>query len=326
MSTKAATLLLLFLSLDSVYTLLSPLRAASTSLAHSPVASTPTTLSIYSSTKTSASATAVSLFFSRTKARLLPPIFALHSSSSSTTSPSSFVSMTNHYEPDRSATKSSTVFIGNLPFTASEVEIENIIKENMGPNLVKGVQIIRGAKSKRPMGYGFIQFHEYHIALQGVEFFDGLVYGDRTLNSNLKDQDEAAKSAALKKKKMKNVRNYQQSIHLSNLDYSLTEQELVNMCDDVLGPGQVDYVNIPLDVRSKSPKGYAQIQFTSTEAVERALIEFNGLEVFDRLLKCDRLKAPKDIGKKLPKDERNETGGQHDHEELIFSDNFDTME
>lgn len=244
-----------------------------------------------------------------------------------TLSTSSTHSVTNHhhYEPDRSVAKSTTIFVGNLPFSSTELEIETIIKENMGENLVKNIQLIRGEKTKRPLGYAFIHFHEHHIALQGVEFFNGLMYGDRTLNSNMKDPDEAAKSSALKKKKQKD-RKYHLSIYLSNLDYSLTEQELINMCDDILGPDLVDYVNIPLDIRSKSPKGYAQIQFKTMDAVEKALVEFNGLDVFNRLLKCDRLKPPKEIGKKVPKEVQNDSGNRVGDEDIteFFDDNFDT--
>jgi len=247
----------------------------------------------------------------------------LHSSLSSTSTVSA-TATASQFQPDRSVAQSTTIFVGNLPFSITEEEIQGVISENMGPNLVKNVQIIRGEKTKRFMGFIFIHFFEHHVALSGVEFFDGLVYGDRTLNSNLKTQDEAYKKfAAASKKKKSAQRKYEHSIYLANLDYSLTERELVNMCDDILGPGQVDFVHIPLDKKSKSPRGYAQIQFTTKDVVDKAILEFNGLEVFDRLLRCERLKEPKDIGKKVPKEEG---AGDGDDLSEFFDDNFQASE
>lgn len=176
------------------------------------------------------------------------------------------------------------VFIGNLPFNVNEEDLNNLSNDLVGQNLLRSVLIPRGKKSKKGLGYAFLDFISAEEAFKAVQLFDGLIYDERPLNSNLKDENEISS----KKKK----RDESNSIFLSNLDYSLTDEELSNMCDDIVGPGLVVSIERPLDKVSGQRRNFAFIEFVDIPSRERAIQELNNLEVLGRLLTCTEMKRP----------------------------------
>jgi nucleolin len=191
------------------------------------------------------------------------------------------------------------IFVGNLPFTITDEIITGIIVKNMGPGLIKQVNIMKGKKSKRPMGFLFVDFIDAKNAVKGSELFDGYDLEGRILNSNLKyadDEvlikastglDEKPKTAPLTSLTSGNT------IYLSNMDYSLGEEEIYNMCDDLVGVGLVSEVRIPLDKETGSPRGFAYIEFKDYESVGKAMTELSEVEVYGRVLKVERMAMPK---------------------------------
>jgi RNA recognition motif-containing protein len=155
----------------------------------------------------------------------------------------------------------------------------------VGKNLVRSVVLAYGKKSKRSLGYGFLDYNTLDAASKAVKAFDGLMYNNRPLNSNLKDESEISS----KKKKTRIEKN---TIFLSNLDLSLTEEELINMCNDILGEGLVVSIEIPVDKVTGNPRGFAFIEFVNEETVSKAIIELNNLEVLEKLLSCTEMKRP----------------------------------
>jgi RNA recognition motif-containing protein len=176
------------------------------------------------------------------------------------------------------------VFIGNLPFDVNEEDLNNLSNDLVGENLLRSVLIPRGKKSKRGLGYAFFDYISAEVAAKAVQLYDGLIYDERPLNSNLKDENEISS----KKKK----RDESNSIFLTNLDFTLTEEELSNMCDDIVGPGLVVSIERPLDKVSGQRRSFAFIEFVDTQSKERAIQELNNLEVLGRLLSCAELTRP----------------------------------
>jgi len=222
------------------------------------------------------------------------------------------------FTPNRD--KANIVFVGNLPFTINDEIVIDMIQSTFGDakGMIKKIQIAKGKKSDRPLGYMFLHFNTFKMAQDACAYFHGLDYDGRTLNANMKDNDEPSK---FNKNCPKRIT---QSIFLRNLDYSMTENEIVNMCDDILGPGLVQFVKIPLDKYTKVPKGYAHIQFKDMETVNRAVIEFTGLEVFGRALTAEKLKAPREFEKKVAVPVEEEFYSDND-EYPDYSDSYNGM-
>ena len=191
------------------------------------------------------------------------------------------------------------IFIGNLPFTVTESAVRNIIGNHIGDGVVRDIKIASGQKTKRPLGFLFADFYDTEAAVKAVQLFDGYNLDGRILNSNLKylDDSKLIKTATKGNEKVKtaslNSMKSSNTIYLSNLDYSLDEEEICNMCDDLVGYGLVHEVRIPLDKETGSPKGFAYIEFKHGESVPLAIQELSDVEVYGRILKVERMKAPK---------------------------------
>ena len=117
---------------------------------------------------------------------------------------------------------------------------------------------------------------------------DGMIFEDRMLNGNIKDSTTPPSQASMDKKMFVLDR----SVYLNNLDYSLNEEEIYNMCEDILGYDLVDRIKIAYDKRTGRPRGFGHVEFKDPDTVERALAELNGLEVLDRPMQVTRLTMP----------------------------------
>ena len=188
------------------------------------------------------------------------------------------------------------VFIGNVPFHTTEAEIEDMVEDLLGSDLVTSVNIPRGAKSGRPFGYLFVDFKDPDVAQDFVDVADGLLFEDRVLNSNVKDSKTPPSEASIRKKQFA----LERSVYLNNLDYTLDEEEIYNMCEDLLGYDLVERIKIAYDKKTGRPRGFGHVEFKDPATVEKALQELDGLEVLDRAMIVTRLTIP---GKAVDKEE-----------------------
>jgi RNA recognition motif-containing protein len=73
-----------------------------------------------------------------------------------------------------------TIYVGNLPFTSSESEIQDLFSQH-GP--VYSVKMIHDRETGRPRGYGFVSMEEA-AALAAIQALDGQNFGGRSLRVN----------------------------------------------------------------------------------------------------------------------------------------------
>ncbi len=135
------------------------------------------------------------------------------------------------------------------------------------------------------------------MAQDFVDQADGLLFEDRILNSNIKDSKTPPSEASIRKKQFA----LERSVYLNNLDYTLDEEEIYNMCEDLLGYDLVERIRVAYDKKTGRPRGFGHVEFKSPETVEKALEELNGLEVLDRAMIVSRLTMP---GKAVDKEEK----------------------
>ena len=191
------------------------------------------------------------------------------------------------------------VFVGNLPFAVTESVIRDIIADKIGDGKVKEVKIATGQKTKRPLGFLFIDLVDFQAATATVHLFDGYNLDGRILNSNLKYADDVSlirtTTQMMEKTKVAplNPTIFSRTIHLSNLDYSLDIEEIYNMCDDLVGLGLVSDVRIPVDKETGNSRGFAYIEFKKPSSVDIAIRELSEVEVYGRILKVERMSMPK---------------------------------
>jgi RNA recognition motif-containing protein len=73
------------------------------------------------------------------------------------------------------------IYVGNLPFTASEDEIRGLF-EQYGE--VDRVSLITDRETGRPRGFGFVEMEDDEKATEAIGALDGKDFGGRTLRVN----------------------------------------------------------------------------------------------------------------------------------------------
>ena len=73
-----------------------------------------------------------------------------------------------------------TIYLGNLPFSASEDDIRKLFGRH---GEVAGVSLITDRETGSPRGFGFVEM-EPEAAARAIEALDGAEFGGRTLRVN----------------------------------------------------------------------------------------------------------------------------------------------
>ena len=146
------------------------------------------------------------------------------------------------------------IFIGNLPFTITDKDIQKLIDENVGEGLVKNIQIAMGKKSKAPRGFCFVELIDEDAASTAASILNEVTYQDRLLNSNVKDDEGQNSDPSVNRRKARVVAN---TVFITNLDTTLDQSEVLQMCNDIIGVDTVISLQMPLDIVTKRPRGMA---------------------------------------------------------------------
>ncbi len=73
------------------------------------------------------------------------------------------------------------IYVGNLPFSATEPEIEGLFAEY---GAVERVSLINDRETGRPRGFGFVEMQNDSEGKAAVEGVNGVDFGGRTLTVN----------------------------------------------------------------------------------------------------------------------------------------------
>lgn len=179
----------------------------------------------------------------------------------------------------------SKIFLGNIPLTASETDIRSFVTAKLGLLPIEFIQVAMGKKSKAPRGFAFVKFKDSFSAHRAVEILDGSDFDGRKINCNLKDDSEPSATPIPYK------RIIEHSVYLTNLEFSLIEEEIKNMCDDIVGPDLVKNIKMAVDIYTGNPRGFAYLEFVDAKSAAVAIRELHGLEVLGRILGCTQMVA-----------------------------------
>ena len=76
---------------------------------------------------------------------------------------------------------SKKIYVGNLPFTASESEVRELF---MSHGTVESVSLVTDRDTGRPRGFGFVEMSEETAADSAISALNGTMLGDRSLTVN----------------------------------------------------------------------------------------------------------------------------------------------
>ena len=76
---------------------------------------------------------------------------------------------------------SKKIYVGNLPFTASEADVRELFEAH---GTVDTVNLIEDRETGRPRGFGFVEMADDSAAQAAIAALNGTTYGERNLNVN----------------------------------------------------------------------------------------------------------------------------------------------
>ncbi|KAH7730743.1 Protein R06C1.4 [Aphelenchoides avenae] len=83
------------------------------------------------------------------------------------------------------ASRGPSVYIGNLPYSASETDIGNYFSS---AGQVTNVRVVYDRETNRPKGFGFVEFVDQQSAQNAVEQFNGTEFQGRQIRVNHANQ------------------------------------------------------------------------------------------------------------------------------------------
>jgi RNA recognition motif-containing protein len=190
------------------------------------------------------------------------------------------------------------LFIGNLDFKATERDIMNLANDLLGENVAVRASIALERETKRPRGFGYIYFSnkdDLDVAL-------GKLNGANLLNRDIRVDMAASRDD----RKTPGTRDdtstpYQRvttpkpksdfSLYLGNLAWEVTEKIIDEMLADVVGEGLVTNIRMATDRETGKSRGFCHVDFKDAESMERAMVELEGMSIYDRVLRIDKAQA-----------------------------------
>ena len=76
---------------------------------------------------------------------------------------------------------SKKIYVGNLPFSATETEVRELFEAH---GTVESVNLIEDRETGRPRGFGFVEMADDSAADAAINAINGTTMGERSLNVN----------------------------------------------------------------------------------------------------------------------------------------------
>jgi nucleolin len=130
------------------------------------------------------------------------------------------------------------VFIGNLPQTVNEDILKSIITEKTGPTF-KSVRIQIDKQTGLSRGFGYVHFDEKEQAESAILALAGI----QIEGNNLKIDLSQPRVSSPRQSQAPS----ENSVFIGNLDFRSTEEQILEMCNDLVGKGSAIRVRLATD-------------------------------------------------------------------------------
>jgi len=185
-----------------------------------------------------------------------------------------------------------TLFVGNLPFDASEDDLKELFEQY---GTVQLMTIPKDNATGRPRGFSFIDMATVEECQAGIDALDGTTFGGRTLRVNMSvPKDQLPKQpAAAAPRKSQEVPDGLKKIYMGNIPFEATVEEITELYEEF---GPVKEVFIPTNQDTGVGRGFAFVTMDEENA-DKAMEATNGMDFGGRTLVVNEPLAP---GKKAP--------------------------
>lgn len=191
------------------------------------------------------------------------------------------------------------VFIGNLPFEVSEDDLNNLVTEKAGATF-KQVRLIKDRATGRSRGFAYVDYEEKDVAETAIAALTGTDIDGREIKVDL---------SVPKGERKTNRPPQENSVFLGNLDFGATEEQIMEMCNDLVGPGCATRVRLATNRDTGRPRGFGHIDFDSPESAKKAVAELNGISLLGREIRVDHAMRKEDMPARPASAGRSNFGG-----------------
>lgn len=140
------------------------------------------------------------------------------------------------------------VFIGNMPFSVTEDDLKNLVAEKLGgSDKFASLKIAKDRETKKSRGFGYVNFESQKDAEEAVSKLMGLSIEGREVKVDLSVPKEQRPPRTDAPRAPRATIPADQSVFIGNLDFSVTDSEILAMCNDILGEDVVTKVRLAID-------------------------------------------------------------------------------
>lgn len=135
--------------------------------------------------------------------------------------------------------KKPTIFVGNFPFALDESSILSLLGERMGKE--PRFNLITDPNTGRHRGFGYMEFESEEDATSAIQKLQGLQIDGRDVRVDM------AMDRSERQPRQSNRAPQENSIFIGNMDFSVTTEQVMAMCNDLLGEGFAQNVRLVSD-------------------------------------------------------------------------------
>lgn len=179
-----------------------------------------------------------------------------------------------------------SVFIGSLSYDATRDEIIAAIKERIGEGF-ESISVPKNPSTGKIRGYGYVNFKEAAQVDEAIEKLKGLALNGREVvvdvaanRSNVKPRARAEKKTPF------TATDPSLTVYISNLDFDVTEEELLNLSKEAVGEQAVRRLRFYKDRETGRVKGYAHLELASPDDVAKAISFLDGRQLRTRNIRA----------------------------------------
>ncbi|KAL8936061.1 MAG: hypothetical protein Q9211_004367 [Gyalolechia sp. 1 TL-2023] len=177
------------------------------------------------------------------------------------------------------------LFVGNLSWNVDE---EWLAREFEGHGEIKSTRIVTDRETGRSRGFGYVEFVNPSDGVKAHKALKETMIDGRTINLDFagakKDKPAAGGNQERSNKYGDQLNEPSSTIFCANLAFGATEDDVSNAFSE---HAPVTAVRIPTDMNTGQPKGFAYVQFSTTEEATTAFEGMTGASINGRTIRID---------------------------------------
>jgi polyadenylate-binding protein len=161
------------------------------------------------------------------------------------------------------------IYLGNLEYSITAETLKTEINKRYDGEF-GGPRIVFNKEERKSLGFGYITVPSNDAATAVITALQGMVLNDQEVKVDIGQERRIFRSA-----------------FFGNLELTVTDEELKEFLENMMGAGSVTKVRLAKNEDGAS-RGFAHVDFKESSMRDRALAETNGLELKGRPLKVDK--------------------------------------